>query len=92
MTSDFSGSPKKGLTMGHSREECKSISIFNQTHNPGPGNYNILNGKENSKNVTMSQKLKFPSLWNESISPGPGRCNFSPSQMPSKRSITMDPV
>ena len=34
-------SPKKGITMGHSRDDCKSISIFNQTAYPGPGNYNI---------------------------------------------------
>ena len=75
MASNFSSSPKKGLTIGQGREECKSISIFNQTANPGPGNYNIRNDKENIKNMTMSSKLKFPSLWSDSIAPGPGKCN-----------------
>ena len=73
--SDFEGSPKKGLTIGFSREDCKSISIFNQNDNPGPGNYNIH--RENVKDMTMSSKFKFPSLWANSIAPGPGTCKMS---------------
>ena len=72
LTSDFQQSPKKGLTIGHSREDCKSISIFNQNNHPGPGNYNL--DKQNVKDVTMSPKLKFPSLWSSSFAPGPGKC------------------
>lgn len=94
LTSDFAKSPKKGLTIGHSREDCKSISIFNQTAstNPGPGNYNLRNDKENIKNMTMSPKLKFPSLWAESISPGPGKCIFSTIQTKSKRLTQTGPA
>ena len=72
ISSDFEKSPKKGLTMGHSREECKSISIFNHSAYPGPGNYNVH--KDEHKDVTMSSKLSFPNLWSSSIAPGPGKC------------------
>lgn len=49
--------------MGLSRENCHSISIFNQTNNPGPGQYQLQHDKENIKNITISPKLKFPKLW-----------------------------
>ena len=71
--------------MGHSREDCKSISIFNQTTNPAPGNYNPF--REVNKSVTMSPKLKFPSLWNASQAPGPGACTLLMTQMNTKRLI-----
>jgi hypothetical protein len=41
LPSDFNKNPKQGLTIGHGREDCKSVSIFNYTNNPGPGNYNL---------------------------------------------------
>ena len=82
--SDFDGSPKKGLTIGFSREDCKSVSIFSQTANPGPGNYNLH--RENVKDMTMSPKLKFPSLWSSSIAPGPGACTSLFIQTKQKRS------
>ena len=63
-----------GVTIGHGREDCKSVSIFTQSQskNPGPGQYNLTRDKENVKDLTISQKLKFPSLWAESFAPGPG--------------------
>lgn len=90
MKSDFEKSPKKGVTMGHSREECKSVSIFNQTSNPAPGNYNPF--RDSNKNITMSPKLKFPSLWNGSNAPGPGSCTHHPTQTSLRKLTQRGPV
>ena len=81
LSSEFQPSPKHGITIGHGREDCKSVSIFNQTLNPGPGEYDLRKDKENIKNLTIGSKLKFPSLWAESFSPGPGKCNYFSIQM-----------
>lgn len=78
--SDFQKSPKSGITIGHGRDDCKSVSIFNQSHVPGPGEYNLHRDKENIKNMTMGSKLKFPSIWADSIAPGPGKCKDWPIQ------------
>jgi hypothetical protein len=78
LASDFKKSPKQGFSLAHGRADCKSVSIFNQTHNPGPGEYN-LHGKENLKSQTMGGKLSFPSLWADSVAPGPGTCNSPPT-------------
>jgi hypothetical protein len=59
----FSKSPKKGITMGHGRADCSSISIFSKSHVPGPGEYDLQKDKENIKDMTMSCKLKYPPLW-----------------------------
>lgn len=74
LSSDFQKSPKSGITIGPGRDDCKSVSIFNQSHNPGPGEYNLQRDKENIKNMTIGSKLKFPSIWADSIAPGPGKC------------------
>lgn len=62
--------------MGLSRENCASISIFNRSNYPGPGQYQPHQDKENLKNVTISPKLKLPKLWPDSITPGPGSCIY----------------
>jgi hypothetical protein len=79
MGSEFAKGSKSGLTIGHGREDCKSISIFTQSKNPGPGEYNLQREKENIKDVTMSPKLKFPSLWSSNNAPGPGACKSRPT-------------
>lgn len=89
MGSDFSRNPKLGLSIGKGREDCKSVSIFHQHTNPGPGEYNLQKEGENIKNMTMSQKLTFPSVWSASISPGPGACSYWLMQMMWRRLIVM---
>ncbi len=37
LQSEFTKNPKRGASIGLSRENCSSVSIFPKSKNPGPG-------------------------------------------------------
>lgn len=69
--SDFEKSPKKGLTFGISRDNFKAVSMFYESKNPGPGEYNNTM-KEGSKSYAMRGRDGFPTIFKSTHNPGPG--------------------
>lgn len=75
--SNFDLSPKKGLSIGLGRDDCKNVSIFNTSKYPSPSHY-VTNqeNKENSCVYSIRAKVKLPELFPDGKTPGPGQCNI----------------